>query len=127
MQWGEMDEYGHVNNAVFFRYFESARIEYLTRIGFIDSFDEAGVGAILHSTSCRFRSPLRFPQTVRVGVRVVSLDDDRFTHQYVVFDETDAVVAEGTGVVVSFDYRNGRKISLPAGVAERIRELGVAQ
>lgn len=58
VQWGEMDAYGHVNNTVFFRYFETARIAYLERCGFTRTWETARVGAILHSTHCRFRQAL---------------------------------------------------------------------
>jgi acyl-CoA thioesterase FadM len=59
VQWGELDAYGHVNNTVFFRYFESLRVLYLVRSGFAESYERDKVGAILHSTECRFRRALR--------------------------------------------------------------------
>jgi acyl-CoA thioester hydrolase len=77
--WGDMDAFGHVNNTMFFRYFETARIAFLDRIGFRG---ENGIGPILASTQCRFRRPLAFPDTVLVGARVSETTDDRFTHEY---------------------------------------------
>jgi acyl-CoA thioester hydrolase len=56
-----MDAYGHVNNTVQFRYFESARVEYLAKCGFLRSWEEDRIGAILHSTGCCFRRPLFHP------------------------------------------------------------------
>ena len=124
VQWGEMDAYGHVNNTVFFRYFESARVAYLRECGFTDSYDRDRVGAILHSTSCRFRQPLFYPDTVLVGARAVEVGEDRFVHAYeAVSLEDGTVVAEGTGVIVSFDYRRREKVPLPAAVRRRIEEM----
>lgn len=124
VQWGDMDAYGHVNNTVYFRYFESARIEYLDRCGFLESFDSRGVGAILHSTSCRFRRALTYPDTVLVGGRAAEVGEDRFLMEYrVVSIGQEAVVAEGDGVVVSFDYREGTKTALPGEVRRRIEAL----
>lgn len=124
VQWGELDAYGHVNNTVFFRYFETARIEYLGLIGFLDTFDRDRVGAILHSTSCRFRRPLHHPDTIQVGGRTVDVQDDRFTMEYRVVSLThDEVVAEGQGVIVSFDYGRRIKVQLPDAVRARIRGL----
>ncbi len=124
VQWGEMDAYGHVNNTVFFRYFESARIAYLDLCGFLESYERDRIGAILHSTSCRFRSPLFHPDTVQVGTRAVSAADDRFTMQYrVVSLASGTVVAEGEGIVVAFDYRTRRKTALPPPVRERLHLL----
>ncbi len=120
VHWGEMDAYGHVNNAVFFRYFETARIAYFERCGFLASYDQEKVGAILHSTSCRFRRALYYPDTVLVGVRVSNVESDRFTMEYRLVSETQgAVAAEGSGVVVSFDYEANQKAPLP----ERVRGL----
>ena len=124
LRWGDMDAFGHVNNTVFFRFFESARIEYLRAIEFVGGGD--AVGPILASTHCRFRRPLVFPDTVRVGARTTALDEDRFTMAYrVVSEALGEVAAEGGGVVVSYDYGAARKAPLPPAVRERIVALGV--
>ena len=119
--WGDMDAFGHVNNTVFFRLFESARIAYLDRINFRGT--EGGLGPILHSTHCRFRRPLVYPDVVRVGARVSEVSDDRFTMAYVIINQRGEVVAEGGGVVVSYDYRAAAKAALPQNVRAAIREL----
>lgn len=124
VQWGEMDAYGHVNNTVMFRYFESARIAYLERCGFTESYDRDRIGAILHSTRCRFRLPLFYPDTVLVGARAQSVEDDRFTMGYLAISERQAgVAAEGSGVIVSYDYVNQRVTPIPDGVRRRIEGL----
>ncbi len=124
VQWGEMDAYGHVNNTVFFRYFETARIAYLDRCGFLESFDRDRIGAILHSTDCRFRLPLRHPDTVLVGGRAIEVEDDRFTMQYrVISTHQGAVAAEGTGIIVSFNYETGEKTPLPEAIRARIDRM----
>lgn len=122
--WGDMDAYGHVNNTVFFRYFESARIAYLERCGFLESYTEQRIGAILHSTECRFRRPLFHPDTVLVGGRATDVSTDRFTMGYaVVSTAAGQVAAEGSGVIVSYDYRQRAKVALPDDVRRRIEEL----
>lgn len=124
VQWGDMDAYGHVNNTVYFRYFESARIEYLDLCGFLESFESRGVGAILHSTSCRFRRALTYPDSVLVGGRAAEVAEDRFVMEYrIVSVDQEALVAEGDGVVVSFDYEQGTKTALPEDVRRRIEAL----
>lgn len=124
VQWGEMDAYGHVNNTVLFRYFESARIVYLERCGFLESYDVNKIGAILHSTECRFRQPLRHPDEVLVGARAIRVEHDRFTMSYLVFSlETGHVAADGQGIVVSFDYERRSKVPLPPSVREGIAAL----
>ncbi len=125
VQWGDMDAYSHVNNTVFFRWFESARIVYLEQCGLTESRELEGVGAILHSTSCRFRLPVLFPDTVHVGARVTEVGEDRFTMEYrVVSERHGAVAAEGQGVIVAYDYNANRKATIPESVRHRIRHPG---
>lgn len=122
--WGEMDAFGHVNNIVYFRYFESARIAYFDAIGFRGDAAAGGVGPILASTHCRFRRPLAYPETVQVGARTTELGDDRFTMEYrIVSGSTGEITAEGGGVVVAYDYVNTCKTALPEVVRARIRDL----
>lgn len=124
VQWGEMDAFGHLNNVVYFRYFETARIRYLDECGFAESHRERHVGAILHSTSCRFRVPLTYPDRVDVGARVREVEEDRFTMEYrIVSLGSEAVAAQGEGIVVSFDYEAERKTTLPDEVRRRVREM----
>jgi len=122
--WGEMDAFGHVNNAVYFRYFESARMAYFEKIGYGEHMERTGVGPILARTGCAFRAPLGYPDTVEVGARVSELGEDRFTMAYrVVSRKLDKVAAEGDGRVVNLDYRRRRKAPLPEPVRAAIEQL----
>lgn len=123
VRWGDLDAFGHVNNTVFFQYFESARIAYFERIGFTGA--GSGVGPILHSTNCRFRRPLAYPDQLKVGARVTSLEKDRFTMEYRIVSATQGgIAADGQGVIVGFDYGRQQKADLPAEVSEQVRRLG---
>jgi acyl-CoA thioester hydrolase len=124
LQWGEMDAYGHANNTTYFRWFESARMEYFRRLGWPELEREAGVGPILHSTRARFRAPLEWPDQIEVATRVVDLLDDRFTMFYEVRSANlGRVACEGEGLIVAFDYRSKAKASLPETIRARIAEL----
>ncbi len=119
--WGEMDAYQHVNNTVYFKYFESARIAYLERLGFDRLKEQTGIGPILASTGCRFRLPLTFPDTISTGARVINIAEDRFEMSYrVVSHRHRKVSAEGEGMLVSYDYRQQQKVPLPAQIRDAI-------
>ncbi len=60
--WGEMDSYRHVNNVVYFRYFENARLEYIRRLDWPAFEAEIGIGPILAMTHARFRRALDLPR-----------------------------------------------------------------
>jgi acyl-CoA thioester hydrolase len=124
VQWGELDAYGHVSNVAFFSYFESARMRYLERCGFIESYDHHKIGIILHSTSCRFRRPLFYPDTALVGARAAELAEDRFKMVYEIASLAGgATVADGGATVVSFDYNTRQIVPIPDGVRAAIERL----
>ena len=122
--WGEMDSYRHVNNVVYFRYFESARLEYFRRLGWFEYERETGVGPILAATQARFRKPLTYPDTILVGARLASLGEDRLVLAHrIVSRRLDAVTTEGEGTVVTFDHGRGVKVPLPEELRRRIEAL----
>jgi acyl-CoA thioester hydrolase len=119
--WAEMDYFRHVNHAVFFTYFEGARIRYLDRIGFRELGEGVEVGPILASTHARYRRPVEYPDTVVVGARVTETGEDRFAQEYrLVSRRLGAVAAEGGGVLVSYDYAARRRAPLPPAVRAAI-------
>lgn len=122
--WGDMDALQHVNNTVYFRYFENARIAYFEALRFWQYMEETGIGPILASTKCRFKAPLTYPDTVRVGARTSELKQDRFVMEYCVVSRSlQKVAAEGEGVLVSFNYREKKKAPLPQAIADVILRL----
>src|SRR5215510_7504455 len=80
--WGDMDWMRHVNNVVYFRYFENARLEYFRRLDWFKYQEETGIGPILRDTQARFRRPLTYPDTSFIGARLHILQDDRFSLEY---------------------------------------------
>ena len=119
--WGEMDSFQHVNNTAYFRYFESARIRYSEKLGLYKHKDETGIGPILGSTSCKYRLPLTYPDTVSVGTKIIDIAEDRFTMKYVIVSHKhQKIAAEGDGVVVMYDYREGKKTAIPEEIRKRI-------
>jgi acyl-CoA thioester hydrolase len=122
--WGEMDAFQHVNNIVYLRYAESARIAYLEQAGLSDALQTTGIGPILGSIECRYKFPLTYPDTVRVGTRVSEIGADRFHVQFcIVSTRHQRIAAEGSSVIVAFDYRRGSKAPLPESVRAGIEAM----
>src|SRR5437868_8326202 len=82
--WGDMDSYRHVNNVVYFRYFENARLEYFRRLDWFEYERQTGVGPILAATQARFRKALTYPDTILVTARAVSVESDRFHLEHII-------------------------------------------
>lgn len=122
--WGEMDALGHVNNIIYFRYFETARIAYMRKIDFIASLDQMEVGPILGSIDCKFKYPVTFPDTLAVGVRTLEIQEDRFVVEHcIVSQHARRIAATGEGIIVAYDYQARKKARLPDKIKQRIQEL----
>ena len=122
--WGEMDAFGHLNHAVYFRYMETARFAYFERLDVPEFLGRDPLGPILGSISCRYRAPLTYPDRVSVGVKVTRVESDRFVMAYAIFSHAlGGIAAEGEGTLVCFDYRQNRKAPLPEKLKARIAAL----
>ena len=108
--WGDMDAMSHVNNTVYFKYMETARIEFFSQ--FFDQLAKVGNttitnGLALAEARCRFKVPLTYPDKVIVGCGVGQVDESQFmVIQEIYSTKMECVAAEGDGRMVSYDYVN---------------------
>jgi acyl-CoA thioester hydrolase len=124
VQWGDQDAFGHVNNVVYHRWFESARIAYFRRIGLMAGRDGRKVGPILAASSCNYRRPIVFPDSVHVGVRATRIGRTSLGLEHRIVSEAQGVVAaEGDSTAVFFDYAASRPHPVPDEVREAVQEL----
>lgn len=115
--WGDMDAFQHVNNVMYLRYFESARIHYFEQTPMFEIMQAEGVGPIVHSHRVRYRFPLTYPDQVRIGVRVTGVARDRIIASYrLVSTRHQIIAAEGETTIVFVNYRTGEKASIPEAV-----------
>jgi len=122
--WGEMDAFSHLNNTVYFRYFESARIAYFEKLDLLELMTQKGIGPILASTSCKFRIPLTYPDTVLSGAKVSKVEKDRFTMNYIVVStKHQKTAAEGEGLIVTYNYSENKKVVIPQKLRESIMKI----
>lgn len=125
--WGEMDSLGHVNNTVYLRWFENVRFEYFERIGLNALHREAQQGPILARTTCDFRAPVTFPDTVLLSTQCTRLGTKSFTLFNRVWSTAQSrLVAEGEAVIVMMQYGpNGEADSMAIPDLIRAAILGI--
>ncbi|MFA6243003.1 MAG: thioesterase family protein [Candidatus Hydrogenedentales bacterium] len=124
VRWGDMDAYGHVNNAVFFTYFECGRIAYFEHIGVKDRSESNPLAPALASATINFRQQLHFPAELEVGTRVTKIGRTSFGMEHVLLRSgTEDVVADGTSVMVYVDYRVGKSTPIPDSLRELIQGI----
>lgn len=130
--WGDMDALGHVNNVMYFRYFETARVALCAELGLTLDGAMKREGVILHSVQCRFRRAIVGPDVAYVGASVSEVSPDRMTVSHVLVSERQhaadptTIAAEGSGIVVGFDYQLHQKVPLPRIMLERLESLRAA-
>ena len=124
--WGDMDAFQHVNNTVFFRYFEDARWEFFNSFGVSEYKAKHNVGPILAATNCDFKLPLTYPDRIHIGARYTIPSPKKISMEYVVYSEKhDDIAAEGEGLLVYYDYRQGRSCEIPGEILDRLESSGV--
>ncbi len=127
--WGEMDAFQHVNNVVYLRYFETARIAYMHAIGLNTDLSKAKdsdnpIGPILADSYCRFRRPVTFPDTLHIGCRISELQEHGFVMEYQAFSEQQQTIATiGNSRIIMLNYFTGVKSKLPSSMLNKIKEL----
>ena len=120
IRWGDMDAMGHVNNTVYFRFMEQARI------GWFDALvpeQEAwtSTGIVIANASCNFKRPLTYPGTVEVKVYIGTPGGSSVPTFYdLVLAEDQAIYADGEATVVFIDMKTQKPARIPAAIRERL-------
>ena len=111
--WGDMDALAHVNNTVYLRWFESARIAWWDRLRLRERPHSESLGPILARTTIDYRLPVTYPDTIEVTTTTLRVGGKSVTLGYKVTSAAhgNAIVAEGETVLVLFDYAN--KLAVP--------------
>lgn len=121
VRFGDLDSLGHVNNAVYATYLESARIAYYQHL---TGLPLEQLDLILAELTISYRAPGFFGDRLAIGVRVASLGTKSFVMEYAVARAgDDALLATGRSVQVAFDYRENRTIPVPELVRRRVAEV----
>jgi acyl-CoA thioester hydrolase len=113
LRWRDMDIHRHVNNTVYFRYLEQARIEWFDTVR--SEWSEADEGCVIASAHCNYLKPLTYPAAIEVCLYADSPGRSSFTFYYDVFRAGDRSVryAEGYTRLVWVDRRTERSVPLP--------------
>ncbi len=118
VQWGEMDAYGHVNNASYVRWGESARMAYFEAVNLYESGEYA---PILGFQSIKYIAPVVYPDTVNIGTRVDEVKSDRFILLSHFFSEAlGRLVAIQYHEIVVLDARSGGRVEVPNSLINSI-------
>lgn len=124
-RWADNDAYGHVNNTVYYTWFDTAVNAWLIEAGLLDVAAGDPIGLVVE-TGCRYARPLAFPETVEVGLAVERLGTSSVRYRLGVFAKgAEQAAAEGFFVHVYVDRETRRPVPLPEVWRERLAALSL--
>ncbi len=122
IRWGDMDAMGHVNNTVYFRYMEQARISWFAALlprG--EAWQSTGI--VIANASCNYKRPITYPGTVEVKLHVGALGGSSVPTYYELRVDADPVpYADGAAVVVFVNMKTQKSARIPDAIRERLLE-----
>ncbi|MBO9649908.1 MAG: acyl-CoA thioesterase [Variovorax sp.] len=122
-RWMDNDMYGHVNNVVYYSWFDTAVNTHLIERGALDIHEGKTIGFVVE-TRCNYFAPLAYPQTVEAGIRVVRAGTSSVQYEIGLFAEgADTPAAQGHFVHVYVDRETQRPVKLPAALQAVVDEL----
>ena len=122
-RWHDNDAYGHVNNVVYYAYFDTVVNEHLINAAGLDIAEDPVVGLVVETT-CRYHRPLSFPDVVDAGLRVERLGTSSVTYAIGLFRAgDDEAAASGRFVHVWVDRATQRPVPGPARIRAALEAL----
>jgi len=122
-RWSDNDAYGHVNNAVYYHWFDTAVNNWLISTGLLDVVDGDRIGLVVE-TNCRYARSVSYPEPVHIGLALITLGSSSVTYRMGVFvPGTADAAAEALFTHVYVDRHSRRPTPLPAMWRERLESL----
>src|SRR3954451_6347657 len=126
-RWADNDVYGHVNNVVYYSYFDTVVNEYLIRSGVLDIQRSPVIGLVVE-TQCWFFKPLTFPDTANAGLRVARLGRSSVRYEIGLFrNDDDTAAAQGHFVHVYVERETRKSTALPPEMRAALGKLLVSE
>lgn len=118
--WGDMDAFGHLNNVIYYRYMESARIAYMQKVHLL----EHDFNLVVASNNCQYLSAVIFPDQLNIGARVEEIRNSAFRMHYLIWSKTqNTLVAQGEAILVCVDKITMQKRAIPSHIRQSILDL----
>lgn len=121
LDWSEMDLFGHINNVAYFKYAQTARVNYLEEVGINTADPENKNSFAVANSSCQFKTPLFFPGTIKVITTTDWIKNTSLQLSHKLFDQKNELAAEILDVLVLFDYATQKKMEIPDSVKKKIQ------
>ena len=124
IRWGDMDARGHVNNTIYYRYFESSRIALFELLNVYKDPTTALIAPILSYQDCKYKAPLTYPDTISVGAKIEGIEESKIIiYHYIVSQKLNRIAAEGEAHIVWYNYQEKKKAFIPDDLKQGLLKL----
>jgi acyl-CoA thioester hydrolase len=123
IDWGDIDQFQHVNNISILRYIQSARVGYLEKTGLLQLQGTEKKGPVIASITTQFIKPLFYPGTITIYSRVEVIKNTSFRIYHAIHNGENELTTEATDIIVFYDFTANMKIKIPDALKEKIASL----
>jgi acyl-CoA thioester hydrolase len=121
IDWSEMDLFGHVNNVMYAKYIQAARVNFMEKVGIVKSYEEQKIGFMVAATSILFYKPLFYPGNITMKTTVKETKNTSFILEHDIYNQENELCARGEDVIVYFDFNKHEKLMLTAGLLRLLK------
>ena len=129
--WGDMDDFGHVNNIIYLKWCETSRVELFRKVWDLkslkmeDILSEEGMGPILANFNMNYRIPVQYPDVITVKTRVTNIGNTSFGISHELYSKVNEknIVANAESVVVMINYKLGKKFTIDDDNRSKLKQF----
>ncbi|TVR88856.1 MAG: acyl-CoA thioesterase [Saprospirales bacterium] len=123
IDWSELDLFGHVNNVAFFKYMQSARVDFWKHSGIQRLHQEKQIAPLLAHAELDFKKPLLYPGNLIIRYGTAFTGKTSFGLKYHILDKNGAICGQGQDAMVLWDFKKDIKVKSPEYLREKMDEL----
>lgn len=113
IDWSEIDSFGHVNNVMFMKYVQAARLNFVAEIGLMNLHRTKNIGFMVAETNCQFKKELHFPGYVTINTKAIYAKNTSFSIEHMLFNEDNEIAAIAKDILVVYDFNKNEKCLIP--------------
>ena len=123
VDWSEMDLFGHINNVMYAKYTQSARVNFVETIGIMKMLEEEKIGFMLATSALEYKKPLFYPDTKRIETTITFIKTTSFGLQHQIYNGNNVLSTIGSDILVMYDFNIGQKVPIPESILSEMRRL----
>ncbi len=121
IDWSELDLFGHVNNVMYAKYMQAARVNFMEKVGIMKTYEEQKIGFMVAATSILYYKPIFYPGNISIKTLVKETKNTSFVLEHDIYNSEGELCSRGEDVIVYFDFNKNEKLLLNAGLLKQLK------